>query len=159
MPTWVNASANEGILILQSRIEIEPLHACWPCLTIAFSNQLSCDWNLFEWFAPTSSYMQVIASLINFCRICSCWTLCGEVSNDRPKVVNATVEELEAARSELKARMRWKWRKCFRNAGAVTPVLSQGLIAKLNKGKADKEMPVVDVKMFRVCNILCSLEI
>jgi len=36
---------------------------------------------------------------------------------------------------------------------------SQGLIAKLNKGKADKEMPVVDVKMFRVRSILRSLEI
>lgn len=124
MPTWVNASANEGILILQSRIAIEPLHACWACLVFTFSHQLSYDWTCFNNFHPLSQ--------TNFCPTYNCWTLCGEESNDRPKVVNATVEELEAARTELKARMPWKWRKCIRNAWAVTGVMPVMLVSGAN---------------------------
>lgn len=62
------------------------------------------------------------------CRQC----LCGA----RPKVANATVEDLEAARSELKAR------SCsLGSLGSLLPAppVRQGLIAKLNERKADKD--------------------
>lgn len=98
-------------------------------------------------------------------------------------LVKCTIVELFAEKSQMTGR-RWSmpplrswrlhgrsWRQgCHESEENASEMLgqlrlsclsclSQGLIAKLNKGKADKEMPVVDVKMFRVCSILRSLEI
>ena len=58
----------------------------------------------------------------------------------RPKVVYATVDELDTAKNELKAytwsRMCYVWSTCYFLESFLR---DQALIAKLNKGKADKE--------------------
>ena len=68
----------------------------------------------------------ILASLIDFDQICRFNLFSRRVLNDRSKVVNASVEDLETARSEMFR--QGIDRKCLKSVGAVTPIMKLGCL-------------------------------